>query len=204
LRYVLEVFALLLAGGIGAPIPEEGPLLWAGYHGWRGAAPAAALAAAGFLGIVLSDVLCFLLGRRLRRVTRTVLSDRLRRLEALYRRRGPVIVLSVRLVPLGRGLVVAAAGLSEMDLSRFLKWDLLGAAASTLVWSSLGAYLGPRFEAFSGHIREVELALVALLAVFVIFRGTRLLRSGRQPPNFLAPQVGECSGEGPDTEPGDP
>jgi membrane protein DedA with SNARE-associated domain len=179
-RALAEVILALIAGGLGAPIPEEAPLLAAGYHAWRGDVPLGLMGFAGILGILTSDGLCFLLGRRLGRLTSEFAQRHMHWIRRSYRRRGAVLVLVARLIPLGRGLVVAAAGVSEMRVTAFFAWDLVGAVVATAVWLSLGAHLGPRFEAFAARIRQVELLLLLAMIPYLAVRLYTLWRRRKQ------------------------
>jgi membrane protein DedA with SNARE-associated domain len=180
----------LIVGGLGAPIPEEAPLLAAGYHAWRGDVPMALMGFAGIAGILMSDGLCFLLGRRLGRLTSEFAQRHTQWIRRSYRRRGAALVLVARLVPLGRGLIVTAAGLSEMRARVFFAWDLVGAVIATTAWLSLGAHLGPRFETFAARIRQAELLLLLVMIPYVALRffvlWRRRKRAERKPPEQKA------------------
>jgi membrane protein DedA with SNARE-associated domain len=174
LRPALEVLFLLVFAGMGAPMPEEAPLLAAGYHSWRGDAPLGLLIAAGVVGIVVSDTLCFLIGRGWVGMTRSARARYVTRLRDLFRRRGAPLVLVARLLPFGRALIVGAAGMSDMRLLQFLGWDLLGASIATIAWLAVGMRLGPRIDWFANGLRRFQWLLLVGLVLCAVIQIIRL------------------------------
>ena len=127
---------LLVATGLGSPIPEDLVLATAGYlisasaFSWPGAL------ILGVAGVVSSDLLLYSWGRRLHAgVSRGWLSRLMRPhhfavAERWLVRFGDKAVFFGRLLPGTRTVVFIGAGFRRMSLRRFLLFDLLGA----LVW----------------------------------------------------------------------
>jgi membrane protein DedA with SNARE-associated domain len=145
---VTAILVALVLGGLGAPIPEDLPLLSAGYLASRGDVPLWLLLVASVGGICVSDGILYLLGRRfgpglLRwRWLKRHLPERLvERLTSLYAKRGPLLVLVARLAVGMRAAFFFAAGAANMRARRFVLYDLAGAAVAAGVWMYLGLRL---------------------------------------------------------------
>ncbi|NPD28554.1 DedA family protein, partial [Corallococcus exiguus] len=61
----LSVFAILVACGLGVPLPEDISLILGGFLAHKGAAHLPVMMAVGFFGILVGDSLIYLAGRRL-------------------------------------------------------------------------------------------------------------------------------------------
>ena len=108
----------LAATGIGFPIPEDLLLLAGGYlialdvFGWP------ATWALGVVGLMVSDVILFTAGRRLRhesiegtRLERVLRPERVRAATAWFDRLGSPAIVAARFVPGSRAIVFVTAGL---------------------------------------------------------------------------------------------
>lgn len=166
---------LLLATGVGSPLPEDlllligGYLISAGVFSWPATLPLA------LVGVVGSDVMLFVAGGRLRRHART--RAWIRRMAARQglsmrwlRHYGAVAVFFARLVPGTRYLCFIGAGLNGVPLRRFLLFDLLG----SVIWVPLLLLVGDRIgdqiggvEALLQGIGRTVLWLVVLTIVGV-------------------------------------
>lgn len=174
---------LLCATGIGSPVPEDlilataGYLVSAGVFGWPGAI------AAGVVGVVVSDVMLYGWGRRIRAgattgwLSRLVRPGHLARADRWLSRFGPWSVFVARLVPGSRAVAFIGAGLREMPFARFVIADVAGAVLWVPLVLALGAKLGDeiggldRLVGWAGRIGLwVAVALILLLAVWTRWR----------------------------------
>lgn len=142
------MFAWLVVGGLGLPVPEDLALLAAGVLVYRGSVSLAAALAITLGGVLAGDVLLFVLARRLgaaayeRPLFRRLLPAKRRlRFEAAYQRHGGKLVFFARHLVGVRAATFALAGIHGMPLRRFLLWDGLAACLSVPVIVGLG-YLG--------------------------------------------------------------
>src|SRR5688572_2341424 len=99
------ILLVLVAGGVGAPIPEDLTLIAAGIVAHRGAAPLPHAVLVGVAGVVCADWLIYLIGRRYgRSIVQKPLAARLfeaRRLESVrasVERQGARAVFAARFV----------------------------------------------------------------------------------------------------------
>ena len=186
--WVLAVVLLIAVGdALFPPVPSEGVVVALAAVAVAGHGPHLVLlglvaAAGAFLG----DVLTFVVGRRygpqrLDRVTRPRARRLLERSTATLERRGALVVLTARYVPLGRVAVNLTAGATGFPARRFAALAAL-AAATWATWSiAVGALAGRWFDGnpLLGSVLGIALALGLGLAVDRVAR--RLTGWGRMP-----------------------
>ncbi len=168
-------YAALAAGvfleNAGLPVPGETMLL-----------TAAALAARGRLSIVLvglvaaaaaitGDNIGFAIGREggrpfLERFGRWVFvtPERLDRMDAFFKKRGPVAVFSARFIPALRVVAALVAGASAMPWHTFLTYNALGAVAWSIVVCTIGYTGADAASRALPWIRTAHLGVWGLLA----------------------------------------
>jgi membrane protein DedA with SNARE-associated domain len=159
---------LLVATGVGSPIPEDLILATAGYlisaraFSWPGAV------IVGVLGVVASDVLLYAWGRRLHAgvsrgwMGRLVRPHHLAAAERWLVRLGDKAVFFGRLLPGTRTVAFIGAGVRRMPLRRFLLFDVLGA----VVWVPAVLFAGSQIGEEIGGLEQL-LARLARSAVWV-------------------------------------
>jgi membrane protein DedA with SNARE-associated domain len=169
----LAAFVLLLAAGVGVPVPEDIPILLSGYLSHRGVMRFEIALPVCFAGVLIGDACLFMLARhgsqslrRHPRIARLITPERRTRARDLIRRRGVGAVVIARHVAGLRVAVFAAAGAAGMSFGRFILWDALSACASVPVMFTLGFFFADRLEALAHHIHRLEHWALAL-AVFV-------------------------------------
>jgi membrane protein DedA with SNARE-associated domain len=183
-RY-LAVFALLVAGGVGVPLPEEVVQLAAGVLAHQGALELGKTMAAAWAGVVAGDSIIYAVGRRhgervlSSRLGRRALGDaRRERLRGHFERHAFLTVVVARHLGGVRGAVFALAGVHGVPYRTVLLADSLSALVSAPVAVGLG-YL------FSRHVlqveRDVRVIQGAILAVVVLAAALAWARARRRP-----------------------
>jgi membrane protein DedA with SNARE-associated domain len=170
---------LLLATGLGSPIPEDLILATGGYLISASAFSWPAALTLGILGVVSSDVLLYAWGRRLHAgvsggwMGRLVRPHHLLAAERWLVRFGDKAVFFGRLLPGTRTVAFIGAGVRRMPLGRFLLFDLLGAVvwvpAVLFAGSQVGEEIGGLDQLLARLARSVvwvALALVVLAAIW--------------------------------------
>lgn len=134
-----------------------------------------AAAAGGLAG----DNASYLLGRLVgcRAANRFVSRERLRRAESGLRRRGVLLILIARFIPVGRTATTLAAGSLEMPWRRFLVADAVAATLWATYASMLGFIGGSSFAHSLWKPLLVALGMALLLAV--AFESYRRLQQHR-------------------------
>jgi len=180
------LFAALLVGSAGVPLPASLLLVAAGSFVEQGELelwPVLALSAAG---AVLGDQIGYALGRwGGRRLTRRLGrfvggEEKLEDAEEwLKRREGAGVFLSRWLLtPLGP-VVNVTAGATEYPWPRFLLYDVLGEALWVAIYVLLGKFFSDRVQALSDLLGDFTWAVLALVATVLL--GVLLFKYLREP-----------------------
>jgi len=183
------VLLLLLSGGLGLPVPEDGILLASGAlvaNGTMAWLPTAIVCALGVLG---ADSLMYFVGRRLGPHALKRLSPaRRERVERLFQRHGLKLVPAARFITLLRFPVFMLSGTHRLPFRRFVLYDALGLAGSATLMLSLGHAFATRLPTLIARLsgfRSYALigagALVAAAAAAALLRARRS-RSTPVPP----------------------
>jgi membrane protein DedA with SNARE-associated domain len=174
---------LLVATGVGSPVPEDLILATAGYLISAGPFSWPWALTLGMFGVVTSDVLLYAWGRQLHAgvargwMGRLVKPHHLAAAGRWLERFGDKAVFFARLLPGTRTVTFVGSGVRGMPLGRFLLFDLLGAA----VWVPAVLFAGTRIGEEIGGLDQllgqvtrsaVWIALVVLiLAALWTWRG---------------------------------
>ena len=105
----------------------------------------------------------------------------LERGERFFERHGAQVVLFGRCIPLVRSIVSVPAGVERMPLVRFTALTALGSGVWNAVFIGAGYQLGDRWERVEGWVQPIGYAVVALLALgllWVAWRKVRAVRAG--------------------------
>ncbi len=187
------VFGLLVAGGVGLPVPEEVVQLTAGYLARRGVISFLPGAAAAWLGLVAGDALLFRLATRRGpglldspRVARVLTPDRRAAIERHFARHAFLTVVAGRHLSVLRLAIFALAGASGVPTRTFVLADALSALASVPLVLGLGWFFADRLEDLRRELRWIEHAL-ALLALCGVAAWALWQRRRRPPAPRPAP-----------------
>jgi membrane protein DedA with SNARE-associated domain len=168
----LALVALLVAGGVGVPVPEELIQLSAGYLAHRGVLSFWPAVGCAWLGLVAGDVLLFRLGRahgpRLLdtpRVARVLTPARRAFIERHFARHAILTIVVARHASGFRLPVYALAGASGVRTRTFILADGLSALASVPLVLGAGWYFAAHLEEVKRDLHEIELVVAALVAV---------------------------------------
>jgi membrane protein DedA with SNARE-associated domain len=172
------LFGLLFACGLGLPLPEDIPLLAAGYFIAQGKfhwVPACVIAWCGIIG---GDCMLYSFGRRYGlNITRVpfigkhVTKERILRAEELFERYGIWVVAIGRMFAGIRGAMVVAAGTIRYNFIKFVIADGLAAVVSGGLFVCLGYWAGKKLGSISEmreKIKDYEHWVFLGLAVVVV------------------------------------
>ncbi|MFZ5469702.1 MAG: DedA family protein [Myxococcota bacterium] len=193
-----SVFGVLVACGLGVPLPEDIALVLGGFLVHQGAAHLPAMMVVGLAGILVGDSIIFLAGRRFgSRVGRTpggllgrvVTAEKRARVESLFSRHGEKIVMLARFMPGVRAVTFFTAGSVGMSYRRFIGFDGAAALVSAPVFVYLGYRFGGEVEWLIAKLRDGQVWVSAgVAALVVVYLGVRWARRRRRsaPPVALA------------------
>lgn len=166
------VFGILVACGIGVPLPEDISLILGGFLAHKGAASVPIMMAIGFVGILAGDSLIFLAGRRLGSqvgrspkgfLARVVTPDKRAKVEGLFALHGQKIVMIARFLPGVRAVTYFTAGSAGMAYWRFILWDGLAALLSAPLFVWLGFHFGDKLDYAIDRMKEGQLVIFAVV-----------------------------------------
>jgi membrane protein DedA with SNARE-associated domain len=177
------VFGILIACGLGLPLPEDIPMLASGYLCWEGTMEPYAAFANAMLGVLIGDSMLYYLGRRIGTgfLSRLFKPKRVLRVRAYFRKYGVGFVFFGRFMVGIRGLVFFTAGATRVKYSRFLLLDGLAALLSVPIWITLGWGLGHWYgeelnEILAALARFRNAALVITAVVIAIYAARWIVR----------------------------
>lgn len=175
------LFVSVCLEALGAPLPGESAVIAASTAAAAGKLSITAVVVTAFLAAVLGDNIGYLLGRRLGRPViirygaRFGITDAaFDKVEAVARKRGPLMVVIARFVVVLRQLNGIVAGTSGMPWPVFLAANAAGAA----LWVGLWATLAYRFGRSTDVLPYIwhHLTAVMMIAIPLIVAGLVVLR----------------------------
>jgi membrane protein DedA with SNARE-associated domain len=171
----ITLFVILVLSGLGLPLPEEVPLLLAGYLASHQSANLYILILVGLAGALSSDVLLFMATHRYRsqifrwRWTRAIIRPRYLVLaRRQFHNHGLKIVIVARWLPALRSAVCLTAGLTGIKFWRFMLVDATAACITVPTSILLGYYAGTHIDRLiSGFERAERIVLLTVLIAAV-------------------------------------
>ena len=171
----LAILALLVGAGVGVPAPEEPTQLAAGVLAQRGILSFYPAVATCWVGIVVGDLLWFLVVQRIgppileRSAVRKVLTpERRARVEAHLARHAFVTVMVTRHLSTLRLAGFALAATHGVRLRTFVVADALSALASVPLVVTAGYFGAHHLSKVRSEVRIAELAILGLVVLGVV------------------------------------
>jgi membrane protein DedA with SNARE-associated domain len=184
LRWVTEygyigIFSLLTFGIIGAPIPDEALLAFAGYLVYKGKLQLIPTVAAAFLGSVCGITLSYGLGRTIGNYLITkfgpavqITGDKVTHVQTWFERVGKWGLLFGYYLPVVRHLIAFGAGVSKLPLSVFALFAFTGGFIWSVTFISAGYLLGRQWTLVFGTVRPTlvigSVMTVALSLLYIL------------------------------------
>ncbi len=182
LRWVIEygyigIFALLALGIVGAPIPDEGVLAFAGYLVSKGQLQLVPTMAAAFLGSICGITLSYGLGRTVGDYLITkfgpavqITGDKVTHVHNWFDRVGKWGLLFGYYLPGVRHLIGFGAGVSKLPLSVFAWFAYTGGLIWSVTFIAAGYYLGREWTLVFGKVRPTLMIGSAMtVALFLLY-----------------------------------
>jgi membrane protein DedA with SNARE-associated domain len=181
------VFIALLLEDFGLPVPGEAMLIAGAIFAALGDFHIEWVLLLGLLGAVIGDNMGYAIGyfggRRVAvRYGRYIFltESRLRRLEGFFDRHGGKVVAAARFIDGLRQFNGLIAGVSRMRWSRFLMFNILGAAIWVGFWGGAAYFFGSELGLMFRWFKRLEVYLLGGLALVIVFLVVRyLLRRNR-------------------------
>ncbi len=169
LLYYLAYFGVLVACGLGLPVPEEVTLIGAGYASHLGKTNVVLATVVCGAGILAGDTCLFVLGRlfglplaRRWPFRRHLTPERIERLRAAYARYGARLIFLVRVVPVVRAVAHFTAGTLRFRYLTFAAMDGLGITLTVPISVWLAYYFGSQIDDVTRWIQKGNLTVTAV------------------------------------------
>ncbi len=155
------IFGILVACGLGFPLPEDVPLIATGYLIWDETmrwGPAIGITMAG---VLLGDTILFYLGQmlgiKLLESGRFLKKAKVRRTRAYFRKYGDKLVFFARFVAGFRAAAFFLSGAMKMKYRKFILYDGVAALISVPVWILVGYGMGHYFgDEIATALKKIE------------------------------------------------
>lgn len=173
-------FLVLLACGIGLPIPEDITLFAMGIISYYGLVDIRVSIIVCFLGVILGDCMIYYIGRRYGlRLTKKkgffhklFPPERMEKTRALFHRLGNKVIFAARFMPGLRAPTYFSAGALEMPFKVFIFYDGLAALLSVPLLTYAAYYFGDQVDKVIQVARRVQhgifFVILGIIAIIVI------------------------------------
>jgi len=183
------VFTLLVACGLGLPLPEDVALITGGYLAGKGppigVGSLPAMILVGLAGILIGDTIIFRAGATYgeallqTRIGRHVPGEKVERIIGLFERHGPKFIMLARFIPGVRAVTYFVAGTTGVPYWKFLLYDGLAACASAPGWVLLGHWAGRHrmLRKAWQYAKQVQIGvLLVVLGIVALWIAIALIR----------------------------
>lgn len=174
----IGLFTVLMVAGLGVPLPEDIPLLAAGWLVYRGKADLVLMMLTGLAGVMVGDSLIFNMGRRygvhivehkwLRRIAKPWMLEKAR---LMYENHGAKILFAARFMPGLRSVLFLTAGIFRVPFWKFFLIDGFAALISVPVWVYVGYRFSNYMEQILGGTRMASYVIGGIFAAALIAWG---------------------------------
>ncbi len=170
----LLIFAILLACGLGLPIPEDITLFTAGLLSYYGVTRLGWMIVICYAGVMIGDITVFWLGAHYgRKLTkkwffkRLLPEDRLQGVRERFKKRGNKLIFAARFMPGLRAPIFFSAGTLHLPYRVFFFYDGLAALLSVpaIVWAVY--HYGDELERVVRLIQRIEHSIVFVVVAAV-------------------------------------
>lgn len=171
----LGLFLVLMAAGLGVPLPEDIPLVAAGWLVHKGGADLRWMIITGLVGVLLGDSILFFLGRQygsqiverrwFRRIAKPWLLEKAR---LKYAQHGAKIIFVARFMPGLRAVVFLTAGVFRVPYWKFILMDGLAALISVPAWLWLSSEFSGAIEHLLGGARVATYVMGGVLIAALV------------------------------------
>ena len=206
--------AVLLAAGLGVPLPEDIPLMVGGLLSAQGVTNVYLIFAFAYVSILVGDYMIFSMGRRLGPkalqkpwAAKVLTPKRQQQLNEHFQKHGLITIVVARHMAGLRAPCFLMAGVARMSPAKFIVADGLGACVSVPLFIWVGYKFGENLEYILERIKEYQqtalVGAVVLLVVGLLVRRTLKARRLAREAQEAAQEAGQLpTGEPPLALPG--
>jgi membrane protein DedA with SNARE-associated domain len=181
----LYSFLFIILAFFGLIMPEDIPLVTAGFLSYLGAIRLEAVIPVAFVAVLVGDTVIYTIGRKwglsilaLGPVRKVLSEKRLDRVRRYFNKYGERTIFLARFIVGLRAVTFWAAGTLKVPYWRFLIFDALAAIISVPVFILIGWYFGHDIERAMIYLANFERAL--LLAAVLVLGGLLVIEFRRK------------------------
>lgn len=170
------------------PLPSEIIMPFAGYLVFRGEMHLWLAACAGAVGCVIGSLLAYWIGAvggrpLVEKYGRYIMVSQhdLDVADRWFQRRGDIIILIGRLLPLVRTFIAFPAGVARMSIAKFILYTFIGSFIWCWVLAWTGLRLGEHWDTLGPWFHRFDTVIVVLVVLGFIWYLWRHLRNLRRP-----------------------
>ncbi|MCB0393537.1 MAG: DedA family protein [Bdellovibrionales bacterium] len=170
------IFGVLLACGLGVPIPEDVTLIAAGYLAGKQQITFLGALVVGFIGVMAGDTFLFTIGRRFGKKVFTwpgaraiFTPERVERAEAKIQKNARLICFVARFMPGLRSPIFLTAGTMGVPYRTFFIQDGGAALISVPVWIWAGWKFYEEIEKAFGFLASAKIYIVGAIGLIVLY-----------------------------------
>lgn len=186
----LALFTILVISGFGLPLPEDVPLLAAGYACYLGYGRIEIMIPVGLFSVMGSDLMVYGLGRRyghhvprLPILRRYLTAERLAAAQSAFHEHGGKTLFMARFMPGLRTPVFFSAGVFKIPWWKMVVFDGGAALISVPTLVLLGYFFGARMDDLKkwlGRVEAVVMVAVVLVVAWLAWRWRKRRRARRR------------------------
>lgn len=181
------IFGALSLGIVGLPIPDETLLTYAGYSAFKGDLNYVLTAVIAFLGSVTGITLSYGIGNKLGLPFLKkfgpkihINEERIDRTQNMFKKYGNFLLFIGYFIPGVRHLTAYIAGISGLNIRKFMAFAYSGALVWVLTFISLGHELGKRWVLVREYVHRYNLyLLIACIAIIIVFVGYKYFKQNK-------------------------
>lgn len=174
----VTIFALVMLGNMGVPVPEESPVVLAGYASQKLWLDYKVAVVVCIVSAVVGDNIGYLIGRKGGRplILRYgkylgINEEKLNQLESFFHRYGDKTVFIARFIAGLRWAAGPLSGAAHMPMSKFMFYNATGAIVWVLIMTQLGYQLGNNLPYVLKLLGQAKIVIVVLAIIgFIIYR----------------------------------
>ena len=170
------ILGMLFACGIGVPLPEDITLVAAGMIAAAGSISLTGAFLAGYVGVLLGDVLLFMIGRKYGRkvfqlpVFNKIFTEaRIIQAEQMIQKNAHKICFTARFLPGLRAPIYLTAGILKVRPMVFLFQDGLAALLSVPIWVYVGFKFGEELDTVLAVAKKIQIYLLGGIVALIVF-----------------------------------
>ena len=180
---LVGVFLLMVGESACLPIPSEGTMLFAGFNVAEGHYSLLTVTAVGVAANVVGSWIAYAVGYfgrvdLIEKHGRKVLikQHHLETADRWFQRHGDATVFFSRMLPIVRTFISLPAGVAKMPFIRFTVFTTLGCIPWVFLIAFIGKQAGDRWEDWKEHLHYIDYAVVAAIALGVVWLFIRYRR----------------------------